>query len=95
MSAETFKIVEVNPNDAVGGGGCACSESKVTDCTGPYAVFYAQEQASNLSPHLVVGCKCLAAAALAADGEAVAGGEVGEDTVIDAEVVAEEDVPEV
>ena len=72
MSAQRFKIVDVNPNDTIGGGGCACSPEKVTDCTGPFAVFFATEMGDTpLSPHNVLGCKCLLAAA-----DAVRTGEV-------------------
>ena len=73
--SENFKIVDVNPNDNVGGGGCLCSESKDTDCHGPYAVFYVHDMASNISPHPVIGANCLRKAAAALDGEVLAGGE--------------------
>jgi hypothetical protein len=93
--SELFHIVEVNPNDAVGGGGCVCNEGAHTDCTGPYAVFPAQEMESNLSPHCVISVKCARQIVAKADGgDALAGGEKNpEPEVIDAEVV-EDDVPE-
>lgn len=81
MSAERFHIVDTNPNDITGGGGCLCSEDKVTDCNGPYAVFYVHDMASNISPHPVIGAHCLAKAAAALEGEVQAGGESA--TVID------------
>lgn len=58
MSQEAFTVSDVNPNDSVGGGGCACSESDVGDCEPPYAIFYANEMANNLSPHCVLCLKC-------------------------------------
>ena len=73
--SENFKIVDVNPNDNVGGGGCLCSESKDTDCKGPFAVFYTTDMSSNVSPHPVIGAGCLRAAVAALDGEVLAGGE--------------------
>lgn len=70
MSAERFQVVATNPNDDVGGGGCLCSPEKVTDCTGPFVVFYATEAGdSRLSPHQVLGCKCAKAAGIALSGE--------------------------
>jgi len=70
MSAQRFEITDVNPNDAVGGGGCVCSPEKVTDCKGPFAVFYATEMGDTpYSPHVVIGCACAKAVAAAMDGE--------------------------
>ncbi len=66
MGAERFIISEVNPNDVVGGGGCACSERKHEDCGGPFAVFGHQEMANNLSPHLVLCLGCAEAVVTAA-----------------------------
>lgn len=77
MSLEMFRVVEVNPNEASGGGGCLCSEDKNPDCKGPYVVFYAQDMASNISPHPVIGATCLKQAAKALDEDPLAGGEAG------------------
>lgn len=63
MSLEVFSINDKNPNDTVGGGGCLCHpDGKATGCEGPYVIFHAAETDSNLSPHCVVGAKCLKAA---------------------------------
>lgn len=77
MASELFHVSDVNPNESVGGGGCACSEAKSEDCKPPYVVFYAQEMASNLSPHVVVCQRCIDAAQRKLQGEALAAGEVG------------------
>lgn len=53
-----FYVSDVNPNDGIGGGGCACSPSKCLDCAGPYAVFPGTETDNYLSPHVVVGLSC-------------------------------------
>jgi hypothetical protein len=58
MSLENFVISDVNPNDTVGGGGCVCSESKVGDCVAPFAIFYAHDTDTPLSPHTVICAKC-------------------------------------
>lgn len=88
MTAELFHVVETNPNDAVGGGGCVCSESDQSGCTGPYAVFYANEMANNLSPHCVLGLGCAKAFVDQASSQpALAGGERGD-------TGADEDIPE-
>lgn len=81
MSAERFEIVDVNPNDAVGGGGCLCSEDNNPDCKGPYAVFYVQDMASNISPVPVIGAACLKAACAKLDGESLKGGEADPPTI--------------
>lgn len=59
MSAQRFSVSDVNPNDACGGGGCLCSETKVPEAEGPYVIFYSQETNSNLSPHPVLCGSCL------------------------------------
>lgn len=101
MSAR-FQIVEVNPNDAVGGGGCLCNEGADVDCKGPYAVFFATEMANNLSPHVVISLSCAKAVVEAAEGgDILAGGERDPEPkddvaeVVDAELVDEDDVPNV
>lgn len=77
MSAERFHIVDVNPNEASGGGGCLCGETRVEGCEGPYAVFDVTDMDSILSPRPVIGAKCLRAACAALDGETLSGGEPG------------------
>ena len=75
MASERFKVVDVNPNDSCGGGGCLCSEVKETDCQGPFVVFYAQEMENNLSPNAVACKACILTAAQLLEGEVLAGGE--------------------
>ena len=78
MSLELFKVVERNPNEDVGGGGCVCSpETETSYCEGPYVVFYAASTDEAYSPH-VVACKaCIEAAAEALEyGEEVDGTEL-------------------
>lgn len=55
---ERFHITDTNPNDAIGGGGCVCSEVKCEDCKAPFAVFYVTETSSNVSPHVVISLDC-------------------------------------
>ena len=59
MGAERFVISSINPNEAVGGGGCACSVLKNEDAAGPFFVFPHTETANNLSPHTVVCAGCV------------------------------------
>lgn len=94
--SERFEIVEVNPNDAVGGGGCLCQETKSPDCKPPYAVFYHQEMENNLSPHAVVCLSCAEAVVRAVDqGDTLSGGERGDSTeVIESDAVEVPEVPE-
>lgn len=75
MSACRFTISSTNPNEQIGGGGCACSPLKNPDQRGPFAVFPATETESNLSPHLVVCAPCAAAIVTQSDGEALLLGE--------------------
>jgi hypothetical protein len=64
MSLEIFQVSETNPNDDIGGGGCACSpEQKTSYCHPPYVVFYAASSDESYSPHLVVCQRCIDAAA--------------------------------
>lgn len=60
MGAMRFTISETNPNNGIGGGGCACSELVNPDQQGPFVIFPHTEMANNLSPHNVVciGCLC-------------------------------------
>jgi hypothetical protein len=57
--AQLIQLVEVNPNDVTGGGGCLCSPIKGHDTKGPFFVFPATETESNLSPHAVVCAGCV------------------------------------
>jgi len=66
---ELFHIVNENPNDQIGGGGCVCGDSKQIDCNGPFAVFYATETDSCASPHVVICSDCLISACASIDGE--------------------------
>lgn len=75
MSREDFYVTDTNPNDTCGGRGCACSPGHVSDCVGPFVVFPGNEMDSILSPHVVLGAKCLRAAAAALDGEVLSAGE--------------------
>jgi hypothetical protein len=58
MAAERFKIVDQNPNDVFPGGGCVCDPRKVSDCKGPFAVFYGNEMDDVRSPHVVLSLEC-------------------------------------
>lgn len=59
MSASRFEVVNENPNEITGGGGCVCSETKQPDCVGPFVVFYAQSLETVQSPHVVACAKCI------------------------------------
>lgn len=78
-----FEIVETNPNDSVGGGGCLRSESKHTDCRGPYVLFPYVEMENNLSPHAVICSAHLEEVheALSDKGARLAGGEKDPDVI--------------
>jgi hypothetical protein len=58
MAAGRFVLSDTNPNNQIGGGGCACSPLACDDQGGPYAVFPASETDNNMSPHLVVCAGC-------------------------------------
>lgn len=76
MSAQNFQVSDTNPNDSVGGGGCACSETKVPDAVGPFLIFHAAESSSNISPHVVVCAGCVVAGCSRLDnGDLLAAGE--------------------
>lgn len=83
---ENFSIMADNPNDAVGGGGCLCSDTKVEGCKGPYVVFNATETDFCPSPFPVIGTACLHAAMY----EKMEG-----PTVVDSDAIDEDDIPEV
>lgn len=60
MGAQRFHISDTNPNNGIGGGGCACSELVNPDQAGPFVIFPGTMMDNNLSPHNVVciGCLC-------------------------------------
>lgn len=58
MPESPFIVVEENPNDTVGGGGCLCDPLKVSDCRGPFVVVPHNDMDCAASPHVVVGAKC-------------------------------------
>lgn len=77
--SQSFHVVDVNPNDNCGGGGCLCSPIKGHDTQGPFVVFPNTETESNLSPHAVVCAPCIVQAAERLEtGETLAGGERSE-----------------
>ena len=83
-----FHITEVNPNDTTGGGGCICSPSKEIDCVGPYAVFPGNDMENIVSPHVVVGVRCLKAAMRSIENdEPLSAGERGSFVADDGVVV--------
>lgn len=88
--SERFQVVDINPNQTTGGGGCLCSETENPDCKGPFAVFPHQEMASNLSPHAVLCLPCAKAVVERAGEEVLAGGEPVEGELLsdDDDVVA-------
>lgn len=82
MSIEAFSIVDVNPNDEIGGGGCLCDPSrKIGSCKGPFVVFQNAEVAGDPdaglhnSPHAVLSLACAQGALKKLGGEALASGE--------------------
>lgn len=86
MGAQRYTISDTNPNEACGGGGCACSELKNEDAKGPFVVFFGTETASNVSPHTVVCVGCINGASEALDPESAT--EIlsaGEPDVVDVE----------
>jgi hypothetical protein len=105
QGAQRFHISETNPNDAIGGGGCLCSEGRCGDRGGPYAVFYVTETDSNLSPHVVLCAPCARGVVDNLDGETIKAGEpvVDADSVLIAETlvpahenpVTEDEYPEI
>lgn len=71
----SFHVSSVNPNDAIGGGGCLCHPIKATDTEGPFVIFPATETDNNLSPHAVLCAGCVGACAKALEGEALSPGQ--------------------
>lgn len=65
MSAARFQVLDYNPNEHIGGGGCVCGDSKQSDCKGPYLVFSSVSTDARLSPHVVMSHACAVAAAKA------------------------------
>lgn len=63
-----FKVLDVNPNEEVGGGGCLTGgDEKREDCEGPYVVFPQVSTDSNISPHAVLCAACARAIVKAID----------------------------
>lgn len=56
--AERFMLAAANPNEAIGGGGCLCGQSKPADQHGPFAVFHQEAMDSGYSPHVVICAPC-------------------------------------
>lgn len=61
--AAAIKVVEENPNDVTGGGGCLCSQTPNSDTGGPFVVFIGEtEMDSIISPTPVLCAGCVAEA---------------------------------
>lgn len=86
---------ETNPNDQIGGGGCACSETKNPDQKGPFAIFNANVVDSGVSPHLVVCAGCAEGIVEAGEGELLSSSA---DILVDSTAIElpvnDEDIPE-
>jgi hypothetical protein len=76
-----YSVTETNPNDATGGGGCLCSDTKVEGTTGPYVVFNAVETDFIGSPFPVLCSGCLCDAFNKAIGEEVVGELMDDDEI--------------
>lgn len=63
MGLRIYTISDTNPNVAMGGSGCVCSEYGGADCNAPFAVFHGVDMLSPYSPHCVICAACLKAAA--------------------------------
>ena len=76
-----FTIVDSNPNENTGGGGCLCSgELKSGNCDGPFVLFPAADMESGISPFAVLCKRCLNEAAAALEkaeksGQLLSGGD--------------------
>ena len=75
MSYQQYVVVDVNPNDNAGKGGCVCSPHKQVDCKPPYIVCFGNEMWDDQSPHVVICAACAKVFAAAVGGEVLAGGE--------------------
>jgi hypothetical protein len=95
MGACRFFMSETNPNDQIGGGGCACSETKNPDQKGPFAIFNANVVDSGVSPHLVVCAGCAEGIVEAGEGELLSSSA---DILVDSTAIElpinDEDIPE-
>jgi hypothetical protein len=58
MSHQQFNVSDRNPNETTGGGGCICDRRKLTDCKGPFVVFYGNLMEDPKSPHPVLCYAC-------------------------------------
>ena len=91
MAHGNYKVVDVNPNDNCGGGGCVCDPRKQLDCRGPYVVFPDSEMYDYRSPHCVICSVCLDMAYKALhEGEVLAGGERVEPLPADYQAIGSE-----
>jgi hypothetical protein len=79
--AQQFYWSDQNPNDSIGGAGCACGERAPEDRCGPYKIFPHTEMVSSISPHNVLCAPC--AGGPPVDAELTAG-PYAEVTVLDA-----------
>lgn len=95
MGACRFTMMDKNPNDGIGGGGCACGETKAADQRGPFAVFNAVEMDSGCSPFLVVCAPCAEGIVEAGEGELLTTpqGDVINATAVELPI-NDEDIPE-
>lgn len=85
-------LVETNPNDVSGGGGCACGIRRTADTTGPYTVWPLTDAEDVKSPAIVVCAPCLETAHAELAGGAQSGGGETVEVVVDAEGVEEEEI---
>jgi hypothetical protein len=92
MSQGNFQVVATNPNDDVGGGGCICDPLKNTDCQGPFVVIPGNDMDSPLSPHVVIGAKCIDLLHRAIQGDVLPG--VDQQTYDTTAVEVVDDAPE-
>lgn len=68
-----FHVVDHNPNETTGGGGCVCSPTGVAGCDGPYIVCAGNDMEAVYSPHVVIGVNCVKAFSRELQKEALAG----------------------
>lgn len=86
MASQLFQVVEVNPNQTSGCGGCVCSEATEPDCQPPYVVFYNCDTDDPRRPQVVACARCIEAAHAKCveaqeTGDVLAGGERADERV--------------
>lgn len=59
MAFQQMYVSTTNPNNTVGGGGCACDPTHQGDCKGPFVVMPGNDMENPLSPHVVMGAACI------------------------------------